>query len=157
WEHYQGQWSASAFGFQDFKVGTGEDDYLDIIVDAGETLDVFLQWSDEWGHSANDYNVEIEDQDFRRLGLAGITVQSGSGNPFEIASWRNDTGSAAHVGVAIWKVGNAASRELELFVHGRNSDGIDLFDDDRTVADSIIGHAAVSSVISVGAINASDP
>ena len=48
-EHYQGQWNPASSEVQDFDAGPGEDDWLDVLVDDGETLVVYLQWSDPWG------------------------------------------------------------------------------------------------------------
>ena len=107
------------------------------------------------GLSDNDYDVDIEDADFNRLGVAGEDVQNGSQNPSEIAYWTNDTGADALVGVSVFNFGGE-SRELELFVRGLDFDGVQLIDDNATPGDSIFGQAAVTSVISVGAIDAAD-
>ena len=140
---------------QDFDPGPGEDDWLDVLVADGETLVVYLQWSDPWGLSDNDYDVDIEDAAFNRLGVAGEGIQNGSQDPSEIAYWTNDTGADALVGVSIFNFGGE-SRELEVFVRGLDFAGVQLIDDDATPGDSIFGQAAVTSIISVGAIDAAD-
>lgn len=154
--HYQGG-SDFATGFHDFDAGAGVDQLLDLyLVPPGGTVDVFLQWSDPWGASSNDYDLLLFDSGLTILDSSS-NIQSGSQNPFEQISWTNTTSSPVQVGAVVSRFGTPADREFELFAFGDWSGASSLIDGDSTTADSVFGHPAVPEVISTVAIAGNDP
>lgn len=121
----------------------------DIVLGPGETLKAFLQWSDQWGASANDYDLYLcRNSDGVIIGSSYVT-QDGNDQPLEIIVYTNNTGASLNLFLSIVKYSGAA-RELELFAYRAGAQQY------ITTADSIIGHGTVDGVITVGAISATD-
>lgn len=157
-KHYQGLYVDSdgtgPNNFHDFKLGSGTDDLLNVIVGPQQTLTVRLQWDDPFGQSANDYDIHLFDfQSLQYVGLAGQNVQDGNDDPVETAFYTNPGLGTREIGIEIRNfLGLAAPRTLELFFFNAIGN-----DDDVSCADSIFGHPAVADVISCAAINANSP
>ncbi|MFH0792865.1 MAG: S8 family serine peptidase, partial [bacterium] len=150
--HYQGLYDGAVPGFHDFKAGTGTDQGLNFRVAAGKTIEIFLQWNDQFGGSGNDYDLRIYDSTLSTMLHVSEDVQDGNDNPYEHCWYTNSSGSEIQV-CAVVVLFSGVARTLEIF--GWNTPGA--ADDDATVADSIIGHKALTEVISCATINASDP
>lgn len=154
-EHYQGLYAAVAGDtWHDFKSGTGEDATLDVVVPAGESVVVYLQWNDAFGASANDYDMYLGDPSSGTFVDGSTNVQDGNDDPLEIVFYTNTGATDKTLQVLIDNFGGlSAPRTLELLV----LDAGLTIDDDRTWQDSIVGHPAVTELISVGAIDQADP
>jgi len=155
-EHYQGNYSNDGINFHDFSSGSQPTfKYLYVDIPSGESVDVFLQWNDSFGSSANDYDLKLFNKDDWSILDQSIYEQNGDDNPLEIVSYTNTTGGTikAEIDISNYQ-GLAAAKNLEIFILG---DNLIHYTDNRTAADSIFGHAAVPGVIAVGAIAANDP
>ena len=120
-----------------------------------------LQWSDEWGASANNYNLYLLEwmydpglEDWVWDGIdVSASIQNGDDNPFEAIQVTNDTASTVYYAWLIHKAGGS-DRELELYTVGNAT----MYDPQLVVpGDSVFGHPAANGVIAVGAIGANDP
>jgi hypothetical protein len=147
---YQASQSATSGGIlHRFAPGGNDAELLNI--PAGADFRAFLQWSDGWSTSANDYNLYLYDGDtFDSLDTA-TNVQNGNDKPFEMIAWKNNTGSTVHAQLWVEKKNGAAARELELFTLGNSTLTY------QTAGDAIFGHQAVEGVISVAAAAAATP
>jgi len=86
--------------------------------------------------------------------LTGV-VQTGSQDPADAIGFQNPNFSPVDVYIAIWKPATAPAREIELFAFEEKSKPVGL---ERIVtSDSVFGHQAVPSVISVGAVDSITP
>ena len=119
-----------------------------------------FQWSDEWGNSGNDYDLYL----YEWTGMAWAFLESsqvtqdGDDNPREVIVVTN-TGQSQ--GLLAWLIhkDSGSDRELEFFMFGA-ADDVAVHESDTNImtpGDSIFGHGAVESVITVGAIDANDP
>ena len=132
--------------------GTAPDDFLDFNIDPGGSIDVYLQWSDPFGASNNDYDLRLYAQDHATILGQSEDVQNGTQDPIEALHFDNPSGSTSDpVAIRINKF-RGDGRELELFVLG---DARPL--EYVTPAGSIVGQPAATGVIAVGAIDAADP
>jgi hypothetical protein len=150
-DHYQASFRGAGSTGQaephDFGAG---DVGQSVLIPPGGAFEAVLQWSDPFGGSRNDYDLILVRSSDGALLAFSSNLQTGSQNPFERLLYVNPTGSTLTAFVAILNFGGAP-RELELFTTGDDSQQY------TTPADSIVGHAAVLSVITVAAIDADDP
>ncbi|MEN6449607.1 MAG: Ig-like domain-containing protein [Thermoguttaceae bacterium] len=145
--HWQGM-AAAGQGYQEYHAG---DNTMRFSVPANGALSAILQWSDAWGSSTNDYNLDLlawTGADWTYVGSFPETA----GIPEAGGTYVNTSGYTT-LGLRIWKANGAAIRELELYTP--RNDTMDL--DDTTAADSMFAQTAVTSAITVGAIRASEP
>jgi hypothetical protein len=151
--HWQGQFTTSQSlgkGGMLNKFGAFDDDNK-VNIPAGANFRSFLEWSDAWGASSNDYNLYLFNSDtFAQLD-ASEKLQTGSQNPWEMVNWTNNTGSTVHAELWVVRKTGAASRELELFTVGNSTLQY------STPGDALIGQAAVPGVMSVAAVESSFP
>jgi hypothetical protein len=157
--HYQGFWNPDPLTgnqWHDFNVTATRDIMLNVSVPAGVTVVAFLQWSDPQGTSSNNYDLHFFESgpDGDEIGFAGDEVQDGQGGddfPIEVASWANNSTEDASVRLRIKGLGaNLQTRELELYIRPNNTE---ILDDERTPGNSMFGHKAIESVITVGAVS----
>jgi hypothetical protein len=153
--HYQAdylQGPASGAGFyHDFDPGAGVDDTFNFTIPVGGNVTAVLQWSDPYGASGNDYDLYLHRASNGQTLDQSIWGQDGNDDPYEYVQYTNTGLTDLDVYLKIDKY-SGDPRELELYLFG--------YVDDLeyvTPNDSIWGHAAVESVISVGAIGAYDP
>jgi hypothetical protein len=152
-EHYQAQYTPSTTAFGGgllHKFATG-DDSNDVSIAGGEHFRAFLQWSDPWGASANNYDLYLIDSNSFATLAQSTNVQSGSTNPLEIVEWTNSTGVTKQAELWIVKKTGAASREIELFT--LNNSTLQF----NTPGDALIAQQAVASVMTVAAAPAFNP
>jgi len=133
----------------DFAAGAG-DNTNTVVVPPGGTLTCILEWNDPFGASANDYDLVLLDQNLRVVAVSD-DPQTGAQDPIEAISVVNTGNTNAVANVAIDRFGQSALRRLELFCLGASSL------EHVTPAGSIIGHPALSEVVSVAAIDVADP
>lgn len=123
-----------------------------LLVPAGTTTNVFLQWNDPWGASCNDYDLYLYTADASTVLAFSNNLQTCSQNPTENLSWTNSSASDAVVYVFIDNYHRlAAPRTLSLFTHSAHPDFV-------TAGRSVPNQSdAAGGVISVGAVSASSP
>jgi hypothetical protein len=152
-QHYQAQYVDSGITsgkghLHQFDTGVTKDT-LDI--PAGSSFQAFLEWSDPFGASSNNYDLYLINSTTGQTLDSGTTLQNGNDNPFEQVAFNNATGSTIHAEIWINKRTSAASRELELFTFGNSSLTY------NTPGDALTGQEAVPGVMSVAAASAASP
>jgi PKD repeat protein len=158
--HYQGYFSpysgyAPDYNYNDFSHGTDPNFHaLYVYIPAGSTLKVFLEWNDQFGHSANDYDLGLFDYNTGSLLAISQDPQSGTQNPFEYLSITNTGGSTIVGQIEVYKY-SGLWKNLELYMY--TSGGAYVYTNNLVASDSIFGQPAVPNVIAVAAVPASDP
>ena len=138
--------------WQEFS-GSGES--IAINVPDGASLFVNLQWANQWLNSRDDFDLVVYDRadytDPEARFVWSDDTQDGEGDtPIETVYWENHLGDRTFY-IRVLHNSVQASRELKITVFSPTS-AIQY-----TTDYGIYGHAASSSCISVGAINASSP
>lgn len=119
-----------------------------VLVPAGSTLRVLVQWNDPWGASCNDYDVYIFAHDSPTALAASQNFQFCAQNPTELAVWQNVSTSPVTVDVVLAPIGQVEPRTFDIFFLG----GIPNY---YTPTSSVPNQAdAGGGVLAVGAINA---
>ena len=157
--HEANYWSTTLQGYpaHDF-AHTGDtppDATLDITVKPDSFLLVVLQWNDEFGKSANDYDLLLVKEDESAVlcpSCGSVMTQNGSQDPIEAVCYNNDTNSPVRAKVVVPKY-QGFDRRLKLYTSIR---GVTL-EEYGTAESSITGHPGLSGVVAVGAIDAADP
>jgi predicted outer membrane repeat protein len=81
----------------------------------------FVQWQDPFTESGNDYDLHIyADEALTDLLYASEDLQDGSGEPFEVAGYENDTGSMRTVYVAL-KLHDGVAKPFKVVFRGAGS------------------------------------
>ena len=156
--HYQGEFLDGGGGYNDFSHGkstTSKGLYVDL--PPGSSVDITLQWDDQFGHSGNDYDLYLSKfQSKTNYGdiRSSKLVQSGTGDPYENIGVTN-TGTSTLECVIDVKKKSGVSKTLELYVQPKN--GAILYSNNLVASDSIFGHPAVPDVIAVAAIDQAAP
>ncbi len=114
-------------------------------------LNVYMQWANPFESVTDDYAVCIVDGGDASDGECSSRLDPAT--PFEVLFLPCSTATACDLDIAI-RLESGASREVELFFTQRASYGPTAYGSAR---DSVFGHAAARSVVSVAAINATDP
>jgi subtilisin family serine protease len=135
-------------GAHDFAAGGG-DPFNGVVVPAGGTLTCILQWNDPFGGSGNDYDLVLLDADLN-LVTQSIDQQIGTQDPIELVAAVNQTNTDQLANILVQRFAGEP-RRLELFCLGAAAI------EHGTASGSIFGHAALSSVVAVGAVNVRDP
>lgn len=134
--------------------GAAVDTSLDFTVEPGGYLLTFMQWNDEFGTSANDYDLFYTEPDglfFLCPACGSQALQTGAGDPFEAVCYHNPGASDVDGDLLVARFSGAV-RTVEMFMVGP---GVEL--EYNHPGGSVFGHAAVREVLAVGAINYSDP
>ena len=132
--------------------GQTSDTTMNLRFQPGGIMVVFLQWSDKFGKSANDYDLYLVDSTENTVLAQSTTIQNGNDDPFEAigAQW---PGSSPITVKLVIRKRQANNRRLEMFF-SRSGVAIKQYG----VKDgSIVGHPAAKRVLAVGAISAQDP
>jgi subtilisin family serine protease len=148
-DHYAATFKpTSNSDFHDFAAARPSNNFDEIDVAAGKTLDCVLQWNDPFGASSNDYDLEVYDltQSPPVLVTDSTNPQTGTQDPFETVSLQNVGRNVGRAGVAIRRV-HGDVRDLKLFCFGGQTYQY------LTPAGSIIGHPAITEVVAVGAVD----
>jgi hypothetical protein len=132
----------------DFAAGAG-DNTNTVVVPAGGQLTCILQWNDPFGGSGNDYDLVLFDQNLNPVAISN-DPQVGAQDPIEVVAVVNQGTRDATAHVLIQRFAGEA-RRLELFCLGASAM------EHVTPEGSIVGHAALDEVVTVGAIDVADP
>ncbi|MBI2859725.1 MAG: S8 family serine peptidase [Chloroflexi bacterium] len=119
----------------------------------GSTLAIF-QWNDQWGSSGNDLDLYLFRSSDNVILASSTGIQDGTGDPYESLYWQNSTGAAASVYLAVVQyslVSPPSSIALDYFTYFTPPMQYNVSQD------SLIGHQAVSEVLSTGAANVNSP
>ena len=144
--------------------GESDVDWLGVVGGAGNVFAVFMQWNDQFGASANDYDVYLFDiNGFPAgdpggeypIGGNGIAAQDGDDDPLEIAFVVNldgepPIGDVKPFFIVVDRFAGDPGKLIEMNFNG-------LFAVDplyNVAAGSVWGHAAASKAISVAATGA---
>ena len=149
--HYSAVYRATPGSrYHDFATSGASDSYDEIDVAAGQELDCTLQWNDRFGAAADDYDLEVYDMGTSppRLVVSSTNRQNGTQDPYEDLAIANRDRTTHRAGIAIKKV-IGADRILDLFCFGGFTNQY------VTPAGSVVGHAAVPEVVTVGAVDVS--
>ncbi|WP_367343404.1 putative Ig domain-containing protein [Methanomethylovorans sp.] len=139
--HYQGMFIDDGTGFHN-KI---------FPLPKGTSFQLFLQWDDQFGSSANDYDLYVLDRSGRTIAFSS-NRQNGNGDPLE---WIKTSYLTEPAYVKIRNSdGTAQQCTLELFIYPASA--VTLDQTNLTSSDSIFGHPAVPDVIAVAAISAND-
>ena len=140
-QHYQADFNAVPG--TDWHNFGGGDNQNAVTIGAGQTFSAYLQWSDPFGNSSNDYDLYLYQVGNQALIASSTYVQDGTGhNPYETLTYTNTSGSPVAAYVAVKKY-NGDPRQLELYTHGGSS--LEYV----TSGDSIFGQGAAAGVITV--------
>ena len=151
-KHYEADYKDNS-NLHDFglRAGGSTDLTMDVLVGPGEFLFTVLQWNDQFGLSANDYDLFLFDGAETTIGASSRDLQDGTQDPREFVCYFNPAFFQVRSKIVVGRF-SGAGRRLEMFLRG----GIQI--DEYNVPDgSIFGHSAVPGVLAVGAIDAADP
>ncbi len=114
------------------------------------SFSVHLQWNDQFGASANDYDLYITSANAAHTPqLSSTGLQNGTQNPYENVSGSLPNGSGAvNFRIIVRRFNAAGPNTLELFLLGNAQ-----MNQFSSAADSIFGHPAVPQVVSTAAVN----
>ncbi|MGH8064143.1 MAG: S8 family serine peptidase [Candidatus Entotheonellia bacterium] len=155
--HYQGLFTdTDGDTLQEFDVSLGQPqannagETLNVTLQPGETIRIFLQWNDPFGSSNNDYDLCAGDPaDIPTAPLFCSTArQDGADNPTEFLVITRTAPTPGTLGVSIINFqGRAAPRVLDLFIVGGTMN-------EFIVPDSSVPNAGDSPLaVSVGAVD----
>jgi subtilisin family serine protease len=152
--HYQAVYEdinpGASGGANDFHAFAPGDPAMRIRIEPATQVSIFLQWADPFNASGNDYDLLLYNDAMTTVIAASQAVQNGDDAPLEALTFTNDTPGPMRANVVIARE-SGDTRTLELFI-------LDAAQQEYvTSSDSIFGHPAVPGVLSVGAINASEP
>ncbi|GEM_PF-1335152 len=151
--HYQGMYVAQPNDtFADLSDGTSPYKDLYVKVPRGGYLLGVLQWDDPWDSSKNDYDLYMYNAKTGDILSYSKRLQNGDDKPLEKCIYENTGSETITVGVAVENFKKKADpRILEIYLYPLG--GSKILPDNIRPEDSIFGHAAVPSVITVGAIS----
>ncbi len=158
--HYQGGFYDDGTGHNDFSRGTSAArKSLYVRLAPNSSVDVFLEWDDQFGHSGNDYNLYFSNADRSPRVYGDLqfseNVQNGAGDPLEFITFKNTGATPINCSIDVFKL-HGAAKTLELFMY-RGDGGATIYPNNLVEADSIYGHPAVPDVIAVAAVHQSTP
>jgi subtilisin family serine protease len=125
------------------------DRFNGVVVPAGGTLTCILQWNDPFGAAADDYDLALFDANLN-LVTQSVDPQVGAQDPIEIVQVVNQTNTDQLANILVERF-SGQPRRLELFCLGASAM------EHGSAAGSIFGHAALPSVVAVGAVDVHDP
>ena len=126
----------------------------------GGTVEVRLSWSDTFGAATSDYDLFLYDNATAVLVALGATDNINvTGDPVEVAAYTNTTGVARFIDIDVTNfLGTQPIHTLELFVFGAADIGNGTKLNFNTLRSSVPAQSdSGGGVVSVGAIDASDP
>jgi len=131
--------------------GQSDDIGMTYEIPGGGIAAFFLQWSDPFGASSNDYDLYIVDSFTGDILDSSTDVQNGNDDPLEFAAVENGGFGSAFVGIIIRKFsGTAQTLELQF-----NLDGGPV--EYNVPEDAIFGHPAASGVLATAAFDWTTP
>lgn len=127
--------------------GGSNDVGLTLQIPGGGRAVVFLQWSDPFGSSSNDYDLFLVDSFTGDILAQGTANQNGNDDPFEFAIVENTGFSSEFVEIIISKVSGTA-QTLEIHFNGN-----EILTEYIVPEDSIFGHPAAPGVLAIAAFD----
>ncbi len=163
-QHYRGLFTdTDGDGFHEFDVSLGlprvdnAGETLNVTVQPGEIIVVYLQWSDPFGASTNNYDLCVNDppDDPTAHVFCSTTLQTGIQNPTEALAIQRTAPTPGTLGISINKVGMPAPRIFDLFIFTTKGSPMNEF----AVPQGSIPNKfdAAGGVLSVGAVNWQTP
>jgi subtilisin family serine protease len=153
-QHYQAEYrdidTSASGGPNDFHAFAPGHPFMRIIIPPATEMTAFLQWSDSFNVSVNDYDLFLYNDALTTALASSQVAQIGYSPPLEALTFTNNTPGPMRANIVIARV-SGDTRTLELFIHGASHQEFVIS------PDSIFGHPAAPGVLSVGAINASEP
>ena len=152
--HYQAPYTDIAPGDDesdnhDFGVAAGEasTNRMTYLLPAGGDVSIFLQWSDAFGASSNDYDLFAVEPGTTNTIASSTIIQNGDDDPLEFISVGNNGSTAGTFEIVIDKF-SGEDKTLEIFFNG-NGELLEF----NVPEDSVYGHPAHPDVIGTGATN----
>jgi subtilisin family serine protease len=133
--------------------GVPTDISMNVLIYPGQFVVPILQWNDQFGLSANDYDLLLVNEaetDFLCPTCMSAEKQSGIQDPIEGICYFNNTNYPVRGKIVIHRF-SGVSKRLEMFVLGGQ------VEEYNTPDGSVFGHSGVPGALAIGAINASDP
>jgi hypothetical protein len=156
--HYQGDfYPLSGFATRhDFNEGGGSGTpYLYVQLSPQQTVTVILQWNDEFGGSSNDFDLELRLHSNGSLVASSAGYQTGTQDPLESFSYTNpSTTQTRDYQIRVINYDAPETKTLEVYFY---KDGGAYYTNNLKEQDAIFGHAAVSDVVTVGAVDQATP
>ena len=151
--HFQGDFFPDGTtNFTDFSRGSGSKS-LYVNLPGQSTVWIVLEWNDQFGHSANDYDLFLSESKIGDLAQS-IGSQTGTQDPVEFIAYTN-LGMSTITGKIDVSRYNGDAKTLELYIYPFG--GATVYSDNIVAADSIFGHPAVPGVISTAAVYQGSP
>jgi hypothetical protein len=151
--HYQGDYyPVPSSTLHDFSGGTSEYYFLYINMSVGAQVTVVLQWNDQFGSSANDYDLSLYTYPSGTRVASSWNRQNGNDDPLESFSY---TATAAGDYAIIVDKYSGDAKTLEVFIYPYSGTGV--YMNSITPVDAIFGHPAVVGAIAVGAVRVTTP
>lgn len=156
--HYEANYLADYSEDADFHnfgqaAGVPTDISMNVLIYPGQFVVPILQWNDQFGLSANDYDLLLVNEaetDLLCPTCISQMQQSGTQDPIEGICYYNNTNYLVRGKIVIHRFSGLAKR-LEMFVLGGQ------VEEYNTPDGSVFGHSGVPNVLTIGAIDASDP
>ena len=133
--------------------GVSTDLSMNVLIDPGEFVLPILQWNDQFGISANDYDLILLNEaetDLLCPTCGSAMEQSGTQDPIEGICYFNNTNYPVRGKIFIHRFSGITKR-LEMFILGGQ------VEEYNTPDGSVFGHSGVPGALAIGAIDASDP
>jgi PKD repeat protein len=147
--HFQGDFFPDGItNFNDFSSGSGGVKSLYVNLPVQSTVWIVLEWNDQFGHSANDYDLFLSESILGDLDLSQ-NPQDGTQDPVEFIAYTN-RGISPKTGIIDVSRTTGVAKTLELYIYP--SGGATVYLNNIVAADSIFGHPAVPGVISTAAV-----
>jgi PKD repeat protein len=148
--HFQGDFFPDGpTNINDFSSGSdlaSKSLYVDLPVQS--TVWIVLEWNDQFGHAANDYDLFLSESKLGDLSQS-INLQAGTQDPVEFIAYKNLDTSTKTGKIDVSKYSGAV-KTLELYIYP--SGGATVYSKNTVAADSIFGHPAVPGVIAAAAV-----
>jgi hypothetical protein len=139
--------------FHDFGLAAGmvNDEFMDIVLGPQEEpITVYHQWNEPFGASIHDNDLVLYAVDGVTVLASSRNFQPGFPDPIEILTYTNQSSTLQTVKLVLQNHPSAPTITHELFIKGDTVLSIEYADG----AGSIIGHASVLGVLTVGAVDA---
>ncbi len=149
-DHYEADFvSIDADGVHEFAPG---DETMNVSLGGGATMQVVLQWNNQFGKAADDYDLYLYNAALNTILSFSEDVQDGNDDPVEFLAYTNPNAFAITVHLVVNRFGGAA-RNLSIYTYGGGVTPTQY----AGSGGAIYGHAASQRCLAVGAIDASDP
>ena len=135
-------------GQHDFSGENSQTPYLYFNLPSGGNTSIILQWNDRFGGSGNDYDLYLYSFSAGSFVAQSINYQTGSDDPLEVINYTATAATAGDFAIVVNKY-SGIRKNLEVFIY---LDSGFYYSNNISGVDAIFGHAALDSVITVGAV-----